>query len=323
MDGEGTTAPAGGQTNGGWRMKGKNWFSSKAPSVREGFKKITDKAPTVKEGLKKITTKVEGIRMNAPMKEGLKRISTTTGPVKEGFKKITTKAPPLKEGLMKGKETLEKGLTSVSAYTQDETKLLMSKAKRRFYCKSEEIEDPEFVSSLDSVQAWKLVLESQRNSIRRMIKDQKAFEDSQIQLTSALQKVPANCDYSTKSVLLGEAMESRVQGLVPTSGLEELADKIEEILSNEFTDLQAMKRKYTTAKNEVDVCSARLESKGDSERLRYEVVQATQRYMQCKADITELTAKILEMESTILNPILLKVTGEESSVQASVKSDIR
>jgi len=316
MEDEGAPAPADGQT--GWRMKGKNWFSSKAPSVREGFKKITDKAPTVKEGLKKITTKVEGIRMNAPMKEGLKRITTTTGPVKEGFNRITAT-----EGLMKGKETLEKGLISVSAFTQDETKLIVSRAKRKFYCKSEEIEDPEFAVSLDSAQSWKLVLEAQRNSIRRMIRNQKVFEDSQIQLTSALQKVPANCDYSSKSVLLGGVMESRVQALVPTSGLEELADKIEEILSNEFTDLQAMKRKYTTAKNEVDVCSARLENKGDSERLRCEVVQATQRYMQCRADITELTTKINKMESTIFDPILSQFSGEEPSVQTNVKSDIR
>jgi len=316
--------PAGGPKNdGGWRSKGKNWFSAKAPSVREGFKKITDKAPTVKEGLKKMSTKVEGMKINSPMKGGLKRISTTTAPVKEGLRKITSKAPPIKEGLMKGKVSLGKGLNSVSTFTQDETKLLMSKAKRKLYCTSEELEDTEFIANLESVQAWKMVLESQRNCLRRMIRDQKAFQESQLEFTSVLKAVPAtSCDYSKKSVELGSALESQVQNLVPVDSLEELAQQIDDILSN-YVELNSLKRKYTIAKNDVDVSSAKLESNGDSERLHAEYVKATQWHLQCKVDITEMTTKILEMKSSSLNPILLQVARDHSSGEASVNCDIR
>jgi len=311
---------------GGWRSKGKSWFSAKvsakAPSVREGFKKITGKAPTVTEGLKKMSTKVEGMKINSPMKEGLKRISTTTAPVKESLRKITSKAPPLKEGLLKGKVSLGKGLNSVSSFTQDETKLLMSMAKRRLYCKSEELEDPEFVANLNSVQAWKVVLESQRNCLRRMIRDQKAFEESQLEFTSVLKKVPTtSCDYSKNSVVLVSALESQVQKLIPATSLEELARQIDDILSN-YVELQAMKRKYTIAKNDIDVCSAKLESNGDSERLQAEFAKARQWHLQCKLDISEMTTKIMEMKSSSLNPILLKVAREDSPVKASA-SDIR
>merc|ERR1712060_1020059 len=98
---------------------------------------MREKTPTVKEGVKKMTTKVEVFKINSPMKEGLQRISTTTSPVKEKLKKITAEAPSLQEGLMKGKVSFEKSLNSVSSFTQDETKLLMSIAKRKMYCNSE------------------------------------------------------------------------------------------------------------------------------------------------------------------------------------------
>lgn len=314
--------PAGNST-GGWRSKSRSWFSAKAPSVREGFKKITEKAPTVREGFKKMTTKVEGIKMNTPMKEGLKRITTTTAPVKESLMKITSKAPPLKEGLIKGRDSFERGLNTVSSYTQDETKLLVSRAKRKIYCKSEEIEEPEFTTDLNPVMAWKVMLESQRNCLRRMIRNQRAFEESQLELTSVLNKVPeSSCDFSKKSAELGSVLESQVQRLVPTSSLEELAERVDEILSK-YVELQALKRKYTIAKNEVDVCSAKLESKGDSERLQNEFTKATQWHTQCKVEMSDLASKIVEMKNYILNPILLQVAGEESSANKNVTCDIR
>jgi len=313
------TVPAGGPKNErGWRSKGRKWFSAKAPSVREGFKKITDKAPTVKEGFKKMTTKVEGIKINAPMKEGFKRITTTTAPVKESLKKITSKAPPLKEGLMKGKVSFEKGLNSVSSYTQDETKLLMSMAKKKIYCNSEEVEDPLFTAELNDVLSWKVLLESQRNCLYRMIRDQRAFEESQHGFTTVLKNVPASsCDYSKRSAELGSALESQVQRLIPTASLEELANQIDQILLK-YIELQAMKRKYTTAKNDVDVCAAKLESKAGSERLRAEFTEATRLHSECKAEMLDSLAKISEMKNVVLNPILLQVAGEDKSEKESL-----
>lgn len=311
--------PAGSSKNdGGWRSKGRNWFNAKAPAVKEGFKKITNKAPAVKEGLKKMTTKVEAIKINSPMKGGLKRISTTTVPVKESLKKITAKAPPLQESLMKGKVSFEKGLNSVSSYTQDETKLLMSMAKRKIYCNSEELEDPVFTAMLNSVLSWKLMLESQKNCLNRMITDQRVFEESQHEFASVLKTVPtSSCDYSKKSAELGSVLESQVQKLVPTESLEELAQQIEKILLN-YVELQVLKRKYTTAKNNVDVCAAKVESKADSEKLRTEFAQATQLHEDCKVEMTDLLTKILEMKNVLLNPILLQLVGEDTSEKESL-----
>jgi len=298
--------PAGSSKNdGGWRSKGRNWFSAKAPSVREGLKNITNKTPTVKEGLKKMTTKVEAIKINA-------------SPVKESLKKITAKAPSLQESLMKGKVSFEKGLNSVTSFTQDETKLLMSMAKRKIYCNSEELEDPVFTAMLNSVLSWKLMLESQKNCLNRMITDQRVFEESQHEFASVLKTVPtSSCDYSKKSAELGSVLESQVQKLVPTESLEELAQQIEKILLN-YVELQVLKRKYTTAKNNVDVCAAKVESKADSEKLRTEFAQATQLHEDCKVEMTDLLTKIMEMKNVLLNPILLQLVGEDTSEKESL-----
>jgi len=308
------TEPAGGsKKDGGWRSKGRNWFSAKAPSVRVGFKKITEKAPTVKEGLKKMTTKVEAIKINAPMKEGFKRISTTTAPVKESLMKITAKAPSFQEGLIKGKVSLEKGLNTVSSFTQDETKLLMSRAKRKIYCNSEELEDPVFTAMLNSVLSWKVMLESQRNCLNRMITNQRVFEESQRELASVLKNVPtSSCDYNKNSTDLGNILESQAQKLLPTASLEELTRQIENILQN-YVELQVLKRKYTTAKNDVDVCAAKLESNAGSEKLRTDFAQATQLHENCKVEMTDLLTKIMEMKNVLLNPIILQIVGEDTS----------
>jgi len=298
--------PAGSSKNdGGWRSKGRNWFSAKAPSVREGLKNITNKTPTVKEGLKKMTTKVEAIKINA-------------SPVKESLKKITAKAPSLQESLMKGKVSFEKGLNSVTSFTQDETKLLMSMAKRKIYCNSEELEDPVFIAMLNSVLSWKLMLESQRNCLNQMIMNQRAFEESQHEFASVLKNVPtSSCDYSKKSAELGSVLESQVQKLLPTESLEELAQQIETILLN-YVELQVLKRKYTTAKNDVDVCAAKVESKAYSEKLRTEFEQATQRHEDCKVEMTDLLTKMMEMKNVLLNPILLQLVGEDTSEKESL-----
>jgi len=311
--------PAGGsKKDGGWRSKGRNWFSAKAPSVREGFKKITEKAPTVTDGLKKMTTKVEAIKINSPMKEGLKRFSTTAAPVKESLKKITAKAPSLQEGLMKGKVSFEKGLNSVSSFTQDETKLLMSMAKRKIYCNSEDLEDPVFTAMLNSVLSWKVMLESQKKCLERMITDQRAFEESQHEFASVLKSVPTtSSDYSKKSAELGSVLETQVQKLVPTASFEELAQQIEKILSS-YVELQALKRKYTTAKNDVDVYATKLESRAGSEKLRTEFAKATQLHEDCKVEMTDLLTKIMGMKNDLLNPILLQVVGEDTSEKESL-----
>jgi len=311
------------KNNGGWRLKGRNWISAKSPSVREGFKKITEKAPRVKEGLKKMTTKVEAIKINAPMKEGLKRISTTTAPVKQSLKKITVKAPSLQEGLMKGKISFEKGLNSMSSFTQDETKLLMSMAKRKIYCNSEELEDPVFSAMLNSVLSWKVMLESQRHCLNRMIADKRAFEESQHEFALILKNVPtSSCDYSKKSVELGSVLEKQAQKLVPTASLEELVKEIENILLN-YVELQVLKRKYTTAKNDVDVCAAKLDSKADSQKLRTEFAQATQLHEDCKVELTDLLTKIIDRRNVLLNPIILQINGEDKSDKESLNSNIR
>jgi len=313
------TEPAAGSKNdGGWRSKGRNWFSSKAPSVREAFKKITEKTPTVKEGVKKMTTKVEVFKINSPVKEGLQRISTTTSPVKEKLKKITAKAPSLQEGLMKGKVSFEKSLNSVSSFTQDETKLLMSIAKRKMYCNSEGSEDPVFTAMLSSVLSWKVMLESQRNCLNRLITNQRLFEESQHEFASVLKNVPtSSCEYSKNSAELGSVLESQVQKLTPTASLEELAQQIDKILLN-YVELQALKRKYTTAKNDVDVCAAKLESKDYSEKLRAEFTQTTQLHEECKVEMTDLLTKIMEMKNVLLNPILLQIVGEDTSQNQSL-----
>lgn len=309
--------------NGGWRAKGKNWFSAKAPSVSKGFKRFTERSPNIQEGFKKMSVKVEEIRRNAPMKEGLKRITTTTEPVKKGFMKITSKAPPLRDGLMKGTSSLGKGISSVSSFTQGETKLLMSKAKRKLYCRNEWSEDTELTASLDSVKAVKEVLESQRNGLVRMIKDQREFEESQQQFTLVLQRVPANAGgYSVKSITLGTLLQSQVKKLVPTNILQELVEKIDEILSK-YSELQILKRKYTVAKIDVDVWSAKLESNEDSQKLQAEVVQGKQWCMQCKLQLSELVTKIMEMKSEVLDSILLQVSRDSSSINTSLSHSAR
>merc|ERR1719233_627700 len=177
-----------------------------------------------------MTVKVEGFRTNTRMKESFKKI-TANGPVKKGLMKISSKAPPLKEGLIQGTVYLGKGITSVTSFTQDETKLLVSKAKRKLYCKNDWIDDPKLTATLDSVQAWESVLDSQKNCLTQMIKHQRAFEESQRQFILKLQKVPANSgEYSKKSIELGCAMESQ-----------EMAQQIDEILSK-YVELAALKR---------------------------------------------------------------------------------
>lgn len=305
----------------GWRSKGRKFFSRKAPSVSNGFKRIAEKSPTITDGLKKMTVKVEGFRKNAQMKEGFKKI-TTNGSVKKGLMKISSKAPPLKDGLIQGTVSLGKGITSVTSYTQDETKLLVSKAKRKLYCKNDWIEDPKLTATLNSVHAWKAVLDSQKSCLTRMIKHQRAFEESQRQFTKVLQKVPANSgEYSKKSIELGCALESQVLKLVPTNTFEDMARLIDNILSK-YVELAALNRKYITAKIDVDVLTAKLDSNEDSPRLQAEVVQAKQWCMQCKFQVSELATKIMEMKSEIINCTLLQVNGD-ATPQTTAGFDIR
>jgi len=311
---------ANGPTERGWRMKGRNFFSGRAPSVSKGFKRIKERSPTIKDGLKKMTVKVEGFRKNARIKEGF---NTAKGPVKKGLMKISSKAPPLKEGLIQGSVSLGKGITSVTSFTQDETKLLVSKAKRKLYCKSDWIDDPKLTATLDSVQTWEAVLDSQKNCLTRMIKHRRAFEESQRQLILKLQKVPANSgEYSKKSIELGCALESQVLKLIPTNTFEEMAQQIDKILSK-YVELSALKRKYITAKIDVDVFTAKLESNEDCQKLQAEVVQAKQWCMQCKFQVSELATKIMEMKSEVLISTLLQVAGETTPQTTTAGFDIR
>jgi len=236
---------------------------------------------------------------------------------------LTTKAPVVKEGLKKSKVQLGKGLASVSSYTQSETKLLVSMAKRKLYCKSGKIEDPEFTAILELVDKWRTALEMQRGGFRRMIRDQRAYQESQRQLAIALRQVPDNGDCSKNYLQFCSEMTSRTESLVDTSTLQELVNQIDCVLSKEHAEIQALKKKYQTAKNEADVCAAKIENTEDNQHLHIELGRVTERYMQYKKEITDLCKQLLEKQTETLSPILLKACNPAPAVGRTPSNELR
>jgi len=225
--------------------------------------------------------------------------------------------PKLKEGLLKSKASLEKGMASVTAFTSTETKLLMSQAKRKIYCPSGKNEDLELTAILKSVDTCKMALENQRSCIRKVINSQRLLEENQKLLCQALKQVTDDNECSKKSSELAAVVESRVQMLVPTDKLQELADQIEKLLSTDYAEILKMRKSFQTAKNEADVQlakMARMETKGtvaELKRMNNDFLQATDEYILSKNKMKDLWAKLLENQDKILCPILLKATGLE------------
>jgi len=236
---------------------------------------------------------------------------------------LTTKAPVVKEGLKKSKVQLGKGLASVSSYTQSETKLLVSMAKRKLYCKSGKIEDPEFTATLELVDKWRTALEMQRASFRRMIRDQRAYQESQRQLAIALRQVPDNGDCSKSYLQFCSEMSSRAENLVDTSTLQELVNQIDCVLSKEHAEILTLKKKYQTAKNEADVCAAKIENTEDNQHLHIELGRVTETYMQYKKEITDLCKQLLEKQTETLSPILVKACNPAPVVARSPSNELR
>lgn len=245
-----------------------------------------------------------------------------------GMSWFASKTPKLREGLLKSKASIEKGVASVTNYTNTETKLLMSQAKRKIYCSGGKIEDPEFAVILNQVGTWKASLEAQRRCIRRVVNTQRLLEESQRSLCRALLQVPDNSECCKKSAELAAVVESRVQMLVPSDNLRELENQIEKLLSLDYTEILMTTKRYETAKNEADVCMAKMESSGATESMNSQLVRATDEYMRCKDRIVVLWNKLIETQDNTLCPILLKATGLEglediNTVSLEADADLR
>lgn len=236
---------------------------------------------------------------------------------------LTTKAPVVKEGLKKSKEQLGKGLATVSSFTQSETKLLVSRAKRKIYCKSGKIEDPEFKATLELVEKWRSALEMQRSGLRRMIRDQLVFQESQRQLAVALRQVPDNGECSKNFLKFSSELSSRTEKLVAPSILQELVNQIDSILSKEHAEILTLKKRYQTAKNEADVCAAKIENTEENQQLHIELGRVTERYMQYKKEISGLSKQLLERQTRTLSPILLKACNPMPVVARSLSNELR
>jgi len=236
---------------------------------------------------------------------------------------LATKAPVVKEGLKKSKEQLGKGLASVSSYTQSETKLLVSMAKRKLYCKSGKIEDPEFKATLELVEKWRTALELQRTGLRRMIRDQLVFQESQRQLAVALRQVPDNGECSKNYLQFCSELSSRTEKLVAPSALKDLVNQIDCILSKEHAEILTLKKRYQTAKNEADVCAAKIENTEENQQLHIELGRVTERYMQYKKEISALSKQLLETQRTTLSPILLNACNPVPEVATSLSNELR
>lgn len=231
----------------------------------------------------------------------------------KGISWFTSKTPKLREGLIKSKASIEKGVASVTNYTNTEAKLLVSQAKRKIYCPNGKTEDPEFAVILNQVGQWKTTLEAQKRCIRRVVNTQKLLEESQRSLSTALKQVPDNSECCKNSIELATVVESRVQMLVPSDNLRDLANQIEHLLSTDYKEISMLSKRYETAKNEADVCMAKMESGGVNERLNTELARATDEYMRCKNRVGELWNKLIENQENTLCPILLKATGLEET----------
>jgi len=70
----------------------------------------------------------------------------TRGRLEKSKEWLAKKTPKLTESFMRSRATIEKGLASVKSYTSTGSKLLISEAKRRYWCKSGKIEDPEITT---------------------------------------------------------------------------------------------------------------------------------------------------------------------------------
>jgi len=222
---------------------------------------------------------------------------------------ITSKAPTVNVGILKNRMSLGKGLATVSSFTKEETKLLMSKAKRKLYCKNDKMEDPEFIATLDLVEKWRATLETQRSCLQRAIKHQNAFMDSYRQVGLALGQVPDSSAFSKQYLELGKTLQSRAEDLVQATTLEKLANQVDELLKGEHAEIQVLKRKYQIAKNDADVCAAKIEHNAENQQLHIEMGRVTERYMQYKAEITDLSKKVLEKQNQTISPILQGAFG--------------
>jgi len=238
----------------------------------------------------------------------------------KGMSWIASRTPKLREGLLKSKASIEKGVASVTNYTNTETKLLMSQAKRRLFCSGEKIEDPEFAVILNQVGTWKASLEAQKRCIRRVVNTQRLLEESQRSFCRALLQAPDNSECCKKSAELAAVVESRVQMLVPSTNLQELETQIEELLSTDYTEILMTTKRYETAKNEADVYMAKMGNTGATEQMNSELVRASNEYMRCKDRIVELWGKLMETQDRTLCPILLKATGLEGLEDVNTES---
>jgi len=222
---------------------------------------------------------------------------------------IKEKEPSVRESLRKTKSTLGQGWQVVSTFTKHEAKLIGSQVKWAYYCRNDRrTDEAEFVNTLNLLMDWKATLKAQVTALRRMIKYQKAYETNQENLSIALQKVPDNSDCGKSSVELGAAVEKSANKLVPTLNLEEVLAQIEELLKNEYTAFQVLKKNYDIVMNNLDVCKKKIDFKGETDNYKSELEKLTHEHNECKQNIVQLADVVLQKQNTTLVSVFLQAS---------------
>jgi len=149
------------------------------------------------------------------------------------------------------------------------------------------------------------------------VNNQLAFEENQKYLCGVLTQTPENSQLCIKAAKLGEAVESRVQMLVPISHLQDLAENIHNLLSTSYSELTQLKKQYYTSKNEADVWIvkyANIDPAKAPESLHAQLLRITEEYILCENKLKELFEKVMVKQD---NTILAKVRGLEGMKGAS------
>jgi len=214
---------------------------------------------------------------------------------------IREKEPAVKEGLRKTKVNIGEKWGVVSEFTKQEAQLIGSQVKWAYYCrKNGRTDESKFVDTFYLVNDWKVSLKAQKKALQKLIKYQRDFESDQEHLIAALRKVPDSSECGNSSTRLGTMIEQKKRNLVSTINLEKILSQINDLLQNEYVSMQFLKKKYDTAKNNVDVCKKKIETKGESELLKNDLELLSEEYDGWKESIMQLSEVILSKQNTTL-----------------------
>merc|ERR1712110_1356463 len=104
--------------------------------------------------------------------------------------------------------------------------------------------------------------------------------------------------------------------LVNTAKLADVIATIDDLLATDYVLVQSLKKRYIVAKNDCDVCAARIENRsGDTQKLHQEMGKATEVYLNIKSDLTDLGEKITKRQDTQLAATLLAASMSNSKEQ--------